>query len=127
MVKQSVRIYHYGEFHVPLLQVKLFMSSRFTNSADIYVLKLIYYVGPMNNPYAAGFSAGGSSSGTAVLVQRGLADLGIGGDQGGSIRLPSSLCGIVGFKPTTGLVPYTGIASLEPVIDHAGPMTKVSA
>lgn len=79
----------------------------------------------MNNPYAIGFSAGGSSSGTAVLVARGLADLGIGGDQGGSIRLPSSLSGIVGMKATTGLVPYTGIASLEPVIDHAGPMTRV--
>ena len=83
-------------------------------------------LGPMDNPHAAGFSAGGSSSGTAVLVSRGESDLGIGGDQGGSIRLPSALSGLVGMKPTFGLVPYTGIASLEPVIDHAGPMTKVS-
>jgi amidase len=59
-----------------------------------------------------------------VLVAKGEVDLAIGGDQGGSIRLPSSCNGIVGLKPTTGLVPYTGIASLEPVIDHAGPMTR---
>ncbi|RSH89580.1 hypothetical protein EHS25_002131 [Saitozyma podzolica] len=80
--------------------------------------------GRMDNVHAPGFSAGGSSSGTAVLVARGDVDLGIGGDQGGSIRLPSCCNGIVGLKPTTGLVPYTGIASLEPVIDHAGPMTR---
>ena len=48
----------------------------------------------------------------------------VGGDQGGSIRTPSSMCGIVGFKPTYGLVPYTGIASMEPTVDHAGPMAK---
>ncbi|ORY30836.1 amidase signature domain-containing protein [Naematelia encephala] len=80
--------------------------------------------GYMNNIYADGYSAGGSSSGTGVLVGRGIVDLGIGGDQGGSIRLPSAFNGIVGFKPTTGLVPYTGIAGLEPILDHAGPMTK---
>jgi hypothetical protein len=80
----------------------------------------------MDNVYSPGFSAGGSSSGTAVLVARGDVDLGIGGDQGGSIRLPSCCNGIVGLKPITGLVPYTGIASLEPILDHVGPMTRVS-
>ncbi|KAI5477157.1 hypothetical protein MNV49_006813 [Pseudohyphozyma bogoriensis] len=80
--------------------------------------------GKMDNAVAPGFSAGGSSSGTAVLVAKGLADLGIGGDQGGSIRIPATHNGIVGMKPTTGLVPYTGIGTLEPVIDHTGPMTK---
>ncbi|RDW85351.1 hypothetical protein BP5796_03676 [Coleophoma crateriformis] len=80
--------------------------------------------GPMNNPWAEGFSAGGSSSGTTVLVAKGLSWGGIGGDQGGSIRIPAGMSGLVGLKPTTGLVPYTGIASLEPVIDSTGPMTR---
>jgi amidase len=51
-------------------------------------------------------------------------DLAIGADQGGSIRLPSANCGIVGLKPTWGLVPYTGCISLEATIDHAGPMAR---
>lgn len=48
----------------------------------------------------------------------------IGGDQGGSIRLPSCWCGIVGMKATYGLVPYTGVLGLEPSIDHLGPMAR---
>ena len=47
----------------------------------------------------------------------------IGGDQGGSIRMPSSFCGIYGMKPTHGLVPYTGIMPIEIYVDHTGPMT----
>ncbi|KAK7029649.1 hypothetical protein VNI00_014347 [Paramarasmius palmivorus] len=80
--------------------------------------------GPVHNPYAEGYSAAGSSSGCGVLVALGEADLAIGGDQGGSVRLPASWCGLYGLKPTFGLVPYTGIASLEPTIDHTGPMTR---
>lgn len=82
--------------------------------------------GSMDNVLARGYSAGGSSSGTAVCVVLGLADLGVGGDQGGSIRLPCCVNGLVGLKPTFGLVPYTGIASMEPMLDFAGPMTRVS-
>ncbi|GAW23838.1 hypothetical protein ANO14919_134150 [Xylariales sp. No.14919] len=80
--------------------------------------------GPVHNPYAEGYSAGGSSSGSGRLVATGSVDLAIGCDQGGSIRIPASSCGIVGLKPTWGLVPYTGILSLDPPIDHAGPMAK---
>lgn len=80
--------------------------------------------GPIDNPYAKGYSAGGSSSGTANLVAKGEVDLGIGADQGGSIRIPASLCGLVGFKATHGLVPYTGCVSNEAVIDFLGPITR---
>jgi amidase len=80
--------------------------------------------GPVHNPYRMGYSAGGSSSGCAVLVATGEADMAIGGDQGGSIRIPSAFCGIYGMKPTWGLVPYTGIMPIEIFVDHTGPMTK---
>lgn len=80
--------------------------------------------GPVHNPHRRGHSAGGSSSGSAVLVACGDVELAIGGDQGGSIRVPSALCGTVGMKPTWGLVPYTGIASIDSSIDHVGPITR---
>lgn len=78
---------------------------------------------PVHNPYRQGFSSGGSSSGSAALVATGEADLAVGGDQGGSIRIPSAFCGTYGMKPTHGLVPYTGIMAIEATIDHAGPIT----
>lgn len=79
---------------------------------------------PVHNPHRYGYSAGGSSSGSAVLVANGEADLAIACDQGGSIRIPSSFCGVYGLKPTHGLVPYTGIMPIETTIDHAGPVSR---
>lgn len=79
--------------------------------------------GPVHNPRKHGYSAGGSSSGSAALVAAGEVDLAVGGDQGGSIRMPSSYCGTYGMKPTWGLVPYTGIMPIEVFIDHTGPIT----
>src|SRR5689334_2813094 len=79
--------------------------------------------GPVHNPHKMGYSAGGSSSGSAVLVALGGADMALGGDQGGSIRMPASFSGIYGMKPTHGLVPYTGIMPIEIYVDHTGPMT----
>lgn len=79
--------------------------------------------GPVHNPRKPGYTTGGSSSGSAALVAAGDVDMAIGGDQAGSIRLPASFSGIVGLKPTFGLVPYTGIAPLEMTIDTCGPMT----
>ncbi|KAM0746466.1 amidase signature enzyme [Meredithblackwellia eburnea MCA 4105] len=79
--------------------------------------------GTVENPYAKGFSSGGSSSGCGALLAAGLVEMAIAGDQGGSIRVPASLCGLVGLKPTYGLVPYTGILSSEAGVDHAGPIT----
>jgi amidase len=83
--------------------------------------------GPVHNPHRHGHSAGGSSSGSAALVAAGEVDMAIGGDQGGSIRIPSSFCGIYGMKPTHGLVPYTGVMPIELTIDHTGPMTATVA
>ena len=83
--------------------------------------------GPVHNPRKPGYSAGGSSSGSAALVAAGEVDMAIGGDQGGSIRIPASYCGIYGMKPTYGLVPYTGIMPIELTLDHTGPMTATVA
>lgn len=80
--------------------------------------------GPVHNPHKMGYSAGGSSSGSAALVASGEVDMAIGGDQGGSIRMPASFCGIYGMKATHGLVPYTGIMPIEIYVDHTGPMTN---
>jgi amidase len=78
---------------------------------------------PVRNPRRPSHSAGGSSSGSAALVAAGEVDMAIGGDQGGSIRIPSAYSGAYGMKPTHGLVPYTGIMPIEQTIDHAGPIT----
>jgi amidase len=74
------------------------------------------------NPHDRTRTTGGSSSGSAALVASNVVDMAIGCDEGGSIRVPSAFCGIVGLKPTWGLVPFTGIFPLEMTIDHVGPM-----
>ncbi|MGI9310217.1 MAG: amidase [bacterium] len=79
--------------------------------------------GAVHNPWKNGYSAGGSSSGSGALVAAGEVDMAIGGDQGGSIRIPSSNCGCYGMKPTHGLVPYTGVFPIEMTIDTVGPIT----
>ncbi|CAG9988022.1 unnamed protein product [Clonostachys byssicola] len=111
-----------------------------TATCENYSLSTLSYSsasGPVHNPWQRSFNAGGSSSGPASLLGLRLAraagvqgledagadvDLAIGGDQAGSIRIPASYCGLYGLKPTHGLVPYTGIAGLHPMIDHVGPM-----
>lgn len=82
---------------------------------------------PVHNPHKPGYSAGGSSSGSGALVASGEVDMAIGGDQGGSIRIPAAYCGIYGMKATHGLVPYTGVMPIENTIDHTGPMTATVA
>lgn len=83
--------------------------------------------GPVQNPRAWGHTPGGSSTGSGALVAAGEVDMATGGDQAGSIRIPASLSGVVGIKPTWGLVPYTGIMGMDPTIDHAGPLTATVA
>src|SRR5262249_56018402 len=77
--------------------------------------------GPVCNPWDRTRSAGGSSSGSAALVAAGHADVALGGDQGGSVRIPSAFCGTVGHKPTHGLVPYNGGVPPRNTIDPPGP------
>nr|WP_244332427.1 amidase [Gordonia polyisoprenivorans] len=83
--------------------------------------------GPVRNPWDPTREAGGSSGGSAALVAAGEVDLAIGGDQGGSIRIPASFCGVVGHKPTYGLVPYTGAFPIERTVDHVGPIARTVA
>jgi amidase len=84
-------------------------------------------LGPVHNPYKHGYAAGGSSSGCGALVGAGEVEMAIGGDQGGSIRMPSCWSGCYGMKATHGLVPYTGVMPIEATIDHTGPMTATVA
>jgi amidase len=78
--------------------------------------------GQTSNPYALDRNPSGSSSGSAAGVSAGLAALAVGTETDGSIVSPSSACGVVGIKPTAGLVSRTGIVPLSPVQDTAGPM-----
>ena len=80
------------------------------------------HYGAVPNPRAPGRTAGGSSGGSAAALAAGLADAALGSDSAGSIRIPAACSGVVGFKPTYGLVPIDGCFPLAPSFDHAGPM-----
>ena len=82
------------------------------------------HFGEVPNPLAPGRTAGGSSAGSAAALAAGLADAALGSDSGGSIRIPAACCGVVGFKPSRGLVPLEGCFPLAPSFDHAGPMGR---
>jgi aspartyl-tRNA(Asn)/glutamyl-tRNA(Gln) amidotransferase subunit A len=82
------------------------------------------HFGSVPNPRHPGRIAGGSSGGSAAALAAGLADAALGTDSGGSIRIPAACCGVVGFKPTWGLVPLDGCFPLAPSYDHAGPMAR---
>jgi aspartyl-tRNA(Asn)/glutamyl-tRNA(Gln) amidotransferase subunit A len=82
------------------------------------------HYGTVPNPAYPGRIAGGSSGGSAAALAAGLADAALGTDSGGSIRIPAACCGIVGLKPTYGLVPLDGCFPLAPTFDHAGPMAR---
>lgn len=83
--------------------------------------------GPVRNPCNPDYSAGGSSSGSGAAVAAGLVDAALGGDQGGSVRIPAAWCGIVGMKATHGLVPSHGMTHLDLSVDAIGPMTATVA
>jgi aspartyl-tRNA(Asn)/glutamyl-tRNA(Gln) amidotransferase subunit A len=85
---------------------------------------VVSYFGPVRNPWALDRHPGGSSGGSGAAVSAGMCFGALGTDTGGSIRTPSSLCGIVGLKPTHGLVSISGIVPLVWTLDHCGPMTR---
>ncbi|MHB8643485.1 MAG: amidase family protein [Gaiellaceae bacterium] len=79
------------------------------------------------NPRDPSRTSGGSSSGSAALVAAGVCEHALGTDTGGSIRIPASYCGIVGLKPTRGIVPLDGVFPLSPTCDHVGTLTRTVA
>jgi aspartyl-tRNA(Asn)/glutamyl-tRNA(Gln) amidotransferase subunit A len=82
------------------------------------------HFGTVPNPLMPGRIAGGSSGGSAAALAAELADAALGTDSGGSIRIPSACCGVVGFKPTYDLVSMDGCFPLAPSFDHVGPMAR---
>lgn len=80
--------------------------------------------GPVLNPFARDRLAGGSSGGAAASLCLPGVDAAIGTDQGGSVRVPASWCGVVGIKPTRGAVPYDGAVGLDPLLDHVGVLAR---
>jgi aspartyl-tRNA(Asn)/glutamyl-tRNA(Gln) amidotransferase subunit A len=82
------------------------------------------HFGPTRNPWDPGRIPGGSSGGSGAAIAAGLAAATLGSDTGGSIRIPASLCGVVGLKPTYGRVSKQGVLPLSYLFDHAGPITR---
>ncbi|HUZ22928.1 MAG TPA: amidase family protein [Streptosporangiaceae bacterium] len=84
-------------------------------------------IGDTRNPRNPARTSGGSSGGSAALVAAGVCELAIGSDTGGSIRIPAAYCGVVGLKPSYGLIPLDGVFPLAPTCDHAGTLTATVA
>jgi aspartyl-tRNA(Asn)/glutamyl-tRNA(Gln) amidotransferase subunit A len=84
------------------------------------------HYGPCHNPWDTERITGGSSSGSGAAVAAGLCYAAIGSDTGGSIRIPASLCGIAGLKPTYGRVSLRGVVPLAASLDHLGPMARTA-
>jgi Asp-tRNA(Asn)/Glu-tRNA(Gln) amidotransferase A subunit family amidase/ketopantoate reductase len=84
-------------------------------------------VGDTRNPRDPSRTSGGSSGGSAALVAAEVCDLALGTDTGGSVRIPAAYCGVVGLKPSHGLLPLDGIFPLAPGCDHAGTLTATVA
>jgi aspartyl-tRNA(Asn)/glutamyl-tRNA(Gln) amidotransferase subunit A len=88
---------------------------------------IVSYFGAVHNPWEPGHIAGGSSGGSAAALAADLCYGALGSDTAGSVRLPASICGIVGIKPTYGLVSIRGVIPLSWSLDHVGPMARTVA
>jgi aspartyl-tRNA(Asn)/glutamyl-tRNA(Gln) amidotransferase subunit A len=82
------------------------------------------HYGDVHNPWSLDRTTGGSSSGSAAALAAGIGFGSVGTDTGGSLRIPASFCGIVGFKPSFGLLSMDGIVPLAESLDHAGPLAR---
>src|SRR5215216_1035643 len=100
------------------------MGKTNTHEIALGVRRNITNYGTARNPWDMSRISGGSSSGSAIAVATGMALGALGTDTGGSIRIPASLCGVVGLKPTYGRVSLRGVFPLSWNLDHVGPLTK---
>ena len=102
-----------------------FCSARRTCTNSPTALRMrILISAPARNPWDLDRVTGGSSGGSAAALAAGIGYAATGTDTGGSIRIPSALCGTVGLKPTFGLVSVAGIIPLAKTLDHAGPIAR---
>jgi aspartyl-tRNA(Asn)/glutamyl-tRNA(Gln) amidotransferase subunit A len=102
----------------------IFMGKTNTHEIALGVTGNNPHYGTARNPWDKTRIPGGSSAGSAIAVATGMALGALGTDTGGSIRIPASLCGVVGFKPTFGRVSLRGVFPLSWNLDHVGPLTK---
>jgi aspartyl-tRNA(Asn)/glutamyl-tRNA(Gln) amidotransferase subunit A len=102
---------------VDLIEVCLQRIKKFNPSG---ITGINPYYGNSKNPWNTSKISGGSSGGSAVAVATGMAPISLATDTGGSIRVPSSLCGVVGLKPTYGRISRNGVMALAPSLDHVG-------
>jgi aspartyl-tRNA(Asn)/glutamyl-tRNA(Gln) amidotransferase subunit A len=84
-------------------------------------------IGDTRNPHDPAVTSGGSSGGSAAVVAAGICTMAVGTDCGGSVRIPAAYCGVVGVKPSYGLVPLDGVHPLSPTCDHVGVLTDTVA
>lgn len=105
----------------------LFLGKTNTPESGYYGGTDNHLFGPTHNPWKTGYSAGGSSGGASAAVAAGLGPLAEGSDGAGSVRIPASLCGVVGLKPSTGRIPQTILAGRYYSWAYHGPITRTVA
>jgi aspartyl-tRNA(Asn)/glutamyl-tRNA(Gln) amidotransferase subunit A len=117
-----------GEDSQAVLKLKLngavILGKTNTHEIALGVTGVNPHFGAVRNPWDTSRISGGSSSGSAAAVAAGMCLAAIGTDTGGSIRIPASLCGVVGLKPTYGRVSTRGVVPLSWNLDHVGPLTR---